>query len=137
MPEYVLRPDPEPCRDWCRLEDGRLAHPFHGMGGMGTNDKGEDEVFQQTDFRLQDGSIVTVDESKGEKRLRVGEPRVGEWWAVLRCEIHEPFHPCIFQYQEKRELPIECYKYPDRLRCGCLVPTFEPGAMAGPRGWQG
>lgn len=118
---------------WCRLEDGRLAYPFHGRGGCRKTKNGRDEIVSETDFRLQNGWIVTVDESGGEKRRSVGEPRPGEWWQRGYCERHEPHHPWSGEWRED----LVKFDWSESLRCGCLVPMFAPGAMDGPAGVQG
>lgn len=100
---------------------------------MRKTDQGEDKFFNETDFRLQDGGVVSVDESEGEKRLRVGEPRIGEWWQRGYCERHEPHHPWSGEWRED----LLKFDWSESLKCGCLVPTYKPGAMDGPKGAQG
>lgn len=120
--------------EWCRLPDGRLAYPDHGMAGVRKTDEGEDEFVHWTDFRLQDGSTVTIDESDGKKRGPVGAPRAGEWWDRGYCERHEPHHAWVGQWRED----LTKFDWSASLRCGCLVPiVYAPGPLAGPSGWQG
>lgn len=76
---------------WCRLPDGRLAWPDHGMAGAGPDGK---LGYHVTDFRLQDGTLVCgVDELQGQSRLPVGEPRAGEWWTLKDGSLSPTFDP--------------------------------------------
>jgi len=113
---------------WCRFPDGRLAYPFWGRGGCSGK-----EIFSETDFRLQNGSIVTLEDSEEKDRLPVGSPRVGEWWAQDRCSVHEPFHPCLFEWKGQ----LKDQDVAKRLNCGCMRPTFDPAFLKGPHGVQG
>lgn len=68
---------------WCRLLDGRLAFAERGMAGAGRDGK---LSFHTTDFRLQDGTLISgINELDGEKRAacrRAARGRVvgGEGW---------------------------------------------------------
>lgn len=119
--------------DWCRLPDGRLGYPFHGRGGYRKNSQGKEELFHETDFRLQNGWIVTLQEEDYGKLPRGVEPRPGEWWQIRFCETHERFHPWTGPWRED----LQKFNWSGMLKCGCLVPVFAPGAMDGPTGWQG
>lgn len=88
------------------------------------------------EFLLPDGWTVSVDESDGPKRMPVEWPRPGEWWELRECPEHDP-DPSIGlrSFRWKDQVPRR--EITARMKCACLIPTFEPGALKGPTGAQG
>lgn len=112
---------------WKRHPDGRLLRPFHGLAGAGKSGV----VLSETEYLAQDGLLLRMNDLVGpQPEALVGAPREGEWWETRACDIHQKAGET-FQW-DGRFLDVSV-----RLACRCLVPTFAPGALAGPTGLQG